>query len=144
MAVQLLEKESGKILEIRVSGKLTREDYERFVPEVERLINQHGKIRMLFDMHDFHGWTASALWQDTKFAWKHFSDIERLGVVGEKAWQHGMAIFCKPFTRAEIRYFDRSEADQARAWLDEGNAPNPVQVASQDSFPASDPPSWTP
>ena len=117
MGVEIHEDAEGKVLVVRASGKLTKEDYEHFVPEVERLIQQHGKIRMLFDMHDFHGWNAGALWADTKFAFKHFSDIERLAVVGEKAWEHGMAVFCRPFTKAEVRYFDRSEADQADTWI---------------------------
>jgi hypothetical protein len=72
---------------------------------------------MLIQMHDFHGWTAGALWQDIQFDLQHFRDIERLALVGEKAWEHGMAVFCKPFTTATIRYFDRSEADQAEAWI---------------------------
>jgi SpoIIAA-like len=38
-------------------------------------------------------------------------------MVGETKWQHGMSIFCKPFTAASIRYFDHAEIDQARAWL---------------------------
>jgi hypothetical protein len=38
-------------------------------------------------------------------------------MVGEKKWQHGMAIFCKPFTTATIRYFDHTAIEQARAWL---------------------------
>ncbi len=105
------------MLEVRASGKLTKKDYERFLPEVERLIGQHNKVRILFDMHDFHGWAAGALWHDIKFDMKHFRDIERLSVVGEKAWEHGMAIFCRPFTTAKIRYFDRSRADEADAWI---------------------------
>jgi hypothetical protein len=117
MAVETREEMGGKVLVVRASGKLTREDYERFVPEVERLIGRHGKVRVLFDMHDFHGWTAGALWQDTKFAWRHFRDVGRLAVVGEKAWQHGMAVFCRPFTTAQVRYFDRGKADQAEAWI---------------------------
>jgi hypothetical protein len=28
-----------------------------------------------------------------------------------------MASFCKPFTSATIRYFDREQADEARQWL---------------------------
>jgi hypothetical protein len=28
-----------------------------------------------------------------------------------------MATFCKPFTTATIRYFDRSEAEQAETWI---------------------------
>ncbi len=30
----------------------------------ERLIGEHGKIRILLEMHDFHGWEAGALWED--------------------------------------------------------------------------------
>jgi len=34
------------------------------------------------------------------------SDIERIAMVGETKRQHGMSLFCKPFTAAKIRYFD--------------------------------------
>lgn len=40
-------------------------------------------------------------------------------LVGERAWQHAMAAFCKPFTTATARYFDLGEAGQAKAWIDE-------------------------
>ena len=118
MSIELEEKNAGRIVEVKASGKLTKEDYRDFVPEVERRVRQYGKIRILFDMHDFHGWTASALWQDLKFDLKHFRDIERLAVVGERKWEKGMAAFCKPFTTAEIRYFDQAQIDQARTWLE--------------------------
>jgi hypothetical protein len=104
-------------LVIKLTGKLTKEDYGRFLPEVERLIKDHGKLRMLVQMHDFNGWTAGALWEDIKFDLKHFRDIERLALVGERAWEHGMAVFCKPFTTATIQYFDRTKADQAQSWI---------------------------
>ena len=48
-----------------------------------------------------------------------FSDIERLAIVGENKWQQGMATFCKPFTKATIRYFDHADAAEARKWLGE-------------------------
>ena len=117
MPLQLNEKDGGKILEVTISGKIVAEDYARFVPETERLIKEHGKIRVLFDMVDFHGWSAGALWEDIKFDVKHFRDIERLAMVGDRKWEQGMAAFCGPFTSAEIRYFDQAEAEQARAWL---------------------------
>lgn len=59
-------------------------------------------------MHDFHGWELAAAWEDTKFSMRHFHDSERLAMVGEKAWQHWMAVFCKPFTKADVRYFEAS------------------------------------
>jgi hypothetical protein len=79
----------------------------------------HGKIRILFEMHNFHGWTAGAMWEDLKFDFKHWKDIERLAIVGESKWQQGMAVFCKPFTSATIQYFDHAKLADAKAWLEE-------------------------
>jgi len=119
MPIQLNEENGGKLLAVHVNGKLTAADYEHFVPEFERLVGLHGKLRVLFDMTGLHGWTTGALWEDTKFAMHHFSDIDRLAVVGDKKWQEGMATFCKPFTKATIRYFDHADAAEARKWLEE-------------------------
>jgi hypothetical protein len=117
MALELIKENGGRIIEVRVSKKLSKADYEHFVPEVERLIEQFGKIRVLFTMHDFHGWDAGALWEDIKFDVKHFSDIDRIAFVGEKQWEKGMSIFCRPFTTAQIRYFDAVESEQASEWI---------------------------
>ena len=122
MSAELREELGGKVLVIKLSGKLTKEDYQHFVPEVERLIGQHGKIRMLVEMHDFHGWSMGALWEDVKFDFKHFRDIERLALVGHRKWEAGMATFCKPFTSASVRYFDESKTDEATRWVSEGVA----------------------
>ncbi len=119
MPIQLNEENGGKVLVVHVSGKLVAADYEHFVPEFERLVGLHGKLQVFFDMTHFHGWTAGALWEDTKFAMHHFRDIDRLAVVGDKKWQEGMTTFCKPFTKATVRYFDHADAAEARKWLGE-------------------------
>ncbi len=118
MPIQLSEESGGKILVIQVTGKVVKADYAHFVPEFERLLRLHGKLRVLFDMTGFYGWDAGAAWEDLKFDLKHFADIERLAMVGDKQWQHGMAIFFKPFTKATSRYFDHADAAAARKWLE--------------------------
>jgi hypothetical protein len=40
-------------------------------------------------------------------------------MVGEKKWQRWMAKFSKPFTAAEVCYFDKTDRDYAIAWLEE-------------------------
>jgi hypothetical protein len=119
MPIQLTEERAGKLLVIHVTGKLGKKDYEHFVPEFERLLKQHGKLRVLFDMTGLQGWDTGAFWEDLKFEAKHFADIERLAMLGDKKWQHGMAIFWKPFTSATIRYFDHVDRAAARKWLEE-------------------------
>ena len=119
MPLQFETKEGTNIVTIEVSGKLSSEDYEKFVPPFEELIQKYGKLRILFIMRDFHGWDMSALWQDTKFDVKHYKDVERLAMVGDKTWQKGMSVICKPFTTAKIQYFDLTETQQAFEWIEQ-------------------------
>ena len=108
----------GKVLEVVLHGKLGREDYEKIVPDTERMIREHGKIRILITMHDFHGWDAGALWEDIKWNARHFNHVERMAVVGEKTWHQWMTAFRKPFTTAQVRHFTPGQLDEARAWVE--------------------------
>ncbi len=111
--------DEGRIILVRATGKITREDYTLFQPEIERHIALHGKVRILFEMHEFHGWSPSAVWQDIKFDFKHFNDIERIAILGEKRWHKVMAGICRPFTTAKIRYFDTMQWPEAHEWITE-------------------------
>jgi hypothetical protein len=119
MTIQLNEENGGKILVVHASGKLIKSDYDQFMPDLERIIGEHGKVRLLFDMTDFHGWDAGAAWEDFKLGVEHFADIERIAMVGEKKWQEGMAIIFKPFMRGSIRYFEHTDMAEARKWISE-------------------------
>lgn len=120
-AIRIEEEAADNVVEVVITGKLAKEDYETFVPEIDRLAEKHGKLRMLIELVDFHGWTLSAAWEDTKFGLRHFNDIERLALVGDQKWEKGMALFCKAFTTAKVKYFDISALDKARSWVRETN-----------------------
>jgi len=117
--IEILSTDSDKVVAFKMSGKLHDADYKEFVPAVEAAIESHGKIRMLAQFHDFHGWDMHAMWDDTKFAAKHLTEIERIALVGEKTWEKWMAKVCRPFTLAKIRYFDIADIDQAWEWIAE-------------------------
>ena len=118
MPIQIEDVPGEKVVEVRVSGKLTVDEYKSFVPEFDRCVASKGKIRLLFDMSQLHGWEAGAAWEDLKLGFKHFAHIERLAMVGEKKWQQMMSWLCRPFTTAEVRYFDYAEIAAAREWLE--------------------------
>jgi hypothetical protein len=120
MTVELHEETGERIMTVRLSGKLSTEDYEVFVPEAERLIRRHGKIRLLVELDEFRGWDMGARWEDFKFDVTHFNDIDRLAYVGPSKWDEDNSVFCRPFAIAEIRYFDRDQIRQARRWLQQG------------------------
>jgi hypothetical protein len=114
-----LPQSTGRLLGFKLSGKLHDEDYKSFVPIVETAIAKSGKVRMLSQFEDFHGWDLHALWDDTKFSTKHCADIEKLAIVGDKIWEKWMSVICRPFTKSKIEYFDTKDIDRAWAWLAE-------------------------
>ncbi|MCH7228248.1 STAS/SEC14 domain-containing protein [Haloferula sp. A504] len=116
-ALRLTETRGGRILSVGIQGQLDKGDYETFVPEVERLIRTHGKIRLVVELENFNGWDTGGLWEDIKFDIKHFTDIERIAIVGDEAWERGMALFCKPFTKAEVKFFGPDQREEAHHWV---------------------------
>jgi hypothetical protein len=117
MSYQILQENGGRNLLIHVRGKLAKTDYKDFSQEFEQNVRHHGKLGVLFDMTGFHGWKPSALWDEIKFNAHHRVDVDRLAMVGDKKWQHGLALFCKPFTSTPIQYFNQGDLADARTWL---------------------------
>jgi hypothetical protein len=107
----------GRLFEVDLHGKLTRRDFDRVVPETERLIERYGKIRLLVTMHDFEGWDAGGLWEEIKWEAKHFHHMERIAIVGAEHWQKRMAQICNSFTTADVRFFCFDQLDAAYAWV---------------------------
>ena len=103
----------------RGSGPMVANRTIVFARPVDKAVAEQGKVRMLAVFHDFHGWDAQALWDDIKFSTTHCTKIERIALVGETAWEKGMAAVCKPFTMAKIQYFDAADLAKAKAWLAE-------------------------
>src|SRR5436853_5777667 len=117
--IDQLPESSGKVLGFKMSGKLHDEDYKKFVPMIDAAIAGQGKVRLLAQFQDFHGWDLHALWDDIKFSTTHCTRIERIALVGDKTWEKWMACVCKPFTMAKVRYFDAAELAAAQAWIAE-------------------------
>jgi len=118
--IETLEGGSPRVLAFRLSGRLTAADYDAFVPRVDAVLARGEGQRLLAILDDFHGWEPGAAWEDLKFGIRHYADFERIALVGDRRWEEWMAILCRPFTRAEVRYFDASDLDSAWGWAREG------------------------
>jgi SpoIIAA-like len=119
MSIQMHSENGGMVFVVKLIGTLVKEDYKPLVLEFSRLVKEHGKLSVLLDMTRFEGWDAAGLWQEIKFDTQHTNEMKRLAVVGEKRWQHAIATFAKPFTPAEVRYFEADAAPAAMEWVAE-------------------------
>lgn len=118
--LKLVETNEGRVLEVTASGRLSHADYQQLEPAVERLLKRHGRINVLFEMTNFEGWDLGGFWDDVKFDLKHFADVERFAMVGEQRWEKHLTDLSRPFTAADVRYFDRDRIDEARQWVAAG------------------------
>jgi len=66
-------------------------------------------------MLDFHGWEGLALSAEIKFDLKHFREIERLALVGDRQWEKFLGGFARPLTAADMRYFSKGALAEALA-----------------------------
>ena len=122
--IETIETGSPKVVGLKLCGKLHDADYRRYVPRIETILTAAGKARLFLEMEDFQGWDVHAAWDELKFSLKHYSDFERIALVGDCRWEKWLAGFCKPFTRATVKYFDNSEVYLAWTWLLEDDEDN--------------------
>lgn len=104
---------------IDVRGKLTKEDYDRFVPKFERLADNSGPLRLLIVLEDFQGWEPAALWEDVKFDVSHQDSFLKIAIVGKKDWEKWGTKLSKPFFDAPMRFFEQEDIAKAKEWLGE-------------------------
>lgn len=116
--LKLLTLTHGNILATRVSDILDERDYDRMDPILQRILNKENKIRWYFEMDNFRGWTPASFWREVNMDLKHANDFEKIAMVGEKKWERWMTTLMKPFTSAEVRFFQTTDKEKAREWIE--------------------------
>lgn len=106
------------VVEITISGRISRAEFDRVAEKLEALIARHGKIRVLEIIHDFEGMDVGAFWDDLKFSLRHMSDFCRCAVVSDQKWVDLMSEILSPLIRFEMAHFEPGSIDEARAWLE--------------------------
>lgn len=112
-----ITRNEGNLITVQVSAKLTDKDYDELIPAWDNLIAEHGSMRMLFVMENFHGWDAGAAWRDFWFGRKHSGQVERVAMVGEKKWQEWLTKIGAHLVREDVRYFPLAHLDEAERWV---------------------------
>lgn len=109
--------EEPDFIVVRAIGTLSKADYERFVPEFERIAQVRGRVAMLIDATKFEGWDLQGGWQDLKFDAAHQHQLGPMAIIAEERWKEWGTTLSKPFFSAEMHVFHPDEIEEARRWL---------------------------
>lgn len=117
--IELGELNDKNVLTVQVSGKLVKKDYERIIPELEKLLDEHDNLRFFIVMHEMKGIEWEAVKEDIKFDLEHMKQYGRTAVVGENRWEEWMMKAAGLFMGFEMRFFYPHQSDEAWAWVNE-------------------------
>ncbi len=116
---EMLPESSGPVVGVRATGRLTDADYKEFLPKLEKVIAEHGSVRLLVDMEGFEGWNLMAAWDDFAFGIKHWNDFSKMAIVGDAKWEEMATKAADLLMKGEARFFSLDERDAAWNWVRE-------------------------
>jgi len=105
------------VLTVSISQHLTKDDYQQFLPKLEKLFQQNRKLRFFIELKDFYGFEIGALWEDLKFDLKHKNQYGKAAIVGETKWVEWGTKIAALFFASEMKFFSKEQRDEAWQWV---------------------------
>jgi hypothetical protein len=113
-----IETIASNILKVTPTEELKTNDFRQIAPQVDAVIRQYGKIRILVDATNFNGWeNMDAFEKHMGFIKSHHKSIERGAIIAGQAWQHWLAGVIRLFVHPQIRVFDKNQQAEAEQWI---------------------------
>lgn len=107
-----------QIITLRVSGTVSRADYDRALPEIENAMElSKAPLKMMIRLEDFQGLEFGAFWEDLKFSLEHFGEFGAIAVVGDTTLEAFGTWLASLFAKFEVRYFLVGRENEALSWL---------------------------
>ena len=114
---EIEEQDDGKLLAIRLKGRLRGEDYQRLGPQLDAAIARHGKVRLICDATAWEGISPDAVWEDLKLGLRHFTGFDRVALIGERDWMAWATKLGDAIMPYKMRFFTADQADAAWHWI---------------------------
>jgi hypothetical protein len=109
---------SGNVVRVTAPEKLKADDFREITPQVDSILAQHGKIKLLIDLSAFDGWeNMEAVENHASFVKTHYQKVDRIAVVVGHEWQRWLAGAIKVFLHLDVRAFDKNNEDEALGWI---------------------------
>ena len=106
------------IVEAHLDGEVQTAEMEALRSEIDTVLEEHGKLRLLFVYEGLGGTDPQAIWQDLKLEVKVVNDIERMAVVSEKGWFGDLAGLLNSVMSMEVETFETGRREEALRWLE--------------------------
>ena len=108
---------NSRLLAYEISGDFSGDDMRAFVERLEEIAATGQKALLYQDMVErgsFDFETLKVKIQNLGTIWR---SVEKIAIVADARWMEVYVGLVDPITPQQIKYFERSEKDEAFAWL---------------------------
>ncbi|MHB9140028.1 MAG: SpoIIAA family protein [Victivallaceae bacterium] len=105
------------LVAVKVSDKLTKDEFLQVKTELEKNISQYGKFRFLVEASDLKVPEAGFFVEDFKFIIHNHQYAEKVALIGDKRWEKIWMEFIKLITSVNAIFFDSCEQEKAWKWI---------------------------
>lgn len=112
--------QKNHLIEVTISGKVTKEEFEKVIQEIQGPFETWPEIRLLKRVDSFEGIEFSALINDFKFFFQNLGNLKKIkktAVVTDKDWVENLSEWLGPIFSGEVRVFENEDIEKARTWL---------------------------
>ena len=81
--IATIETGSPNVVGLKLTGKLHDEDYKQFVQTMQTILSVERNVRLFVQYEDFPGWDLYAAWEELTVGLMHYSNFERIAMVGD-------------------------------------------------------------
>lgn len=114
---EIVQQSNPKVLVTHFSGKITGDEYQKFVDAVEERLKAGNEVDLVVDLTgvEFYG-DFSAVKKDVKFTTGDYKKIRKTAMVGDQKWINWYTKTLGHLTPTEEKHFPAGQAQQAIDW----------------------------
>ncbi|MCT8160217.1 STAS/SEC14 domain-containing protein [Pseudoruegeria sp. SHC-113] len=119
--IEIIDGRPEGMLEAKLTGKLTAEDYEAvLMPAIEEALWDRDSIRFLAQIGPgFDGFTGAAALDDLRLGLRHWRGFDRIALVTDVGWLETAARAMAFMAPCPVKVFPLEKLSEARLWLSE-------------------------
>jgi hypothetical protein len=115
--IELLPESHANVMALRADQEVTSEDCHAFMPQLQKTIQEQGKVRILVLFEQgYRGADLLAFGDLANYAVDHDA-LEKMALVGAPPWAGGASRFVSIHAGAELKSFERDKLAAAMEWI---------------------------
>lgn len=117
MTLEYAEFAQDKVVELRLDGRVTREEYDGCINKLQDFIDTNGTVKLVEIVDSFTGFDPSTIWEGIKFDFRNIKHISHVAVVSDIGWISPASKAAGALISTQLRTFDMEHLEEARTWV---------------------------